>query len=252
MYREANQKNQSRRFFFFRLFFYQNNRKENNFFTVLFFEGKKQLNYNESEKLFEKIGEIPLPPYVKEKEIEEEKYQTIYNKKIGSAAAPTAGLHFNDEIYSKLKEKGIQFVFVDLQIGLGTFQPIKVEKLSQHKMHRESYSLSKDTVTILNDAKKNKKRIIAVGTTSLRAIEDNFSKNNEKFISGEYQTNLFLKPENPPKSIDGILTNFHLPKSTLFILICSIVGTEEAKKIYNIAVKENYRFFSFGDAMLIL
>lgn len=225
--------------------------KKNNFFTVCFFYNNEKLKFSQVEKFLKEYGEIPLPPYIK-KEAQEKNYQTVYSQKTGSSAAPTAGLHFDEEILSKLKRKGVQFVFIDLQIGLGTFQPIKVDNINNHEMHSENYFLSDKATQILNHAKKQKKKIIAIGTTSLRAIEDNFQKNNGTFFAGEYQTNIFIKPPESPKSINGILTNFHLPKSTLFILICSILGTEETKKIYKTAVENNYRFFSFGDAMLIL
>ena len=201
-------------------------------------------------ELLDKLGTMPLPPYIHEKLEDKDRYQTVYAKEIGSAAAPTAGLHFTEELLERIKEKGINVVYLTLHVGLGTFRPVKVEDVTKHKMHSEFYSLSKSVADILNKTRENGKRIIAVGTTSTRTLETVY----EKF--GEYRedngfTDIFIYPGKEVKSIDGLITNFHLPKSTLIMLVSAIAGKDNILNAYNTAVNEKYRFFSFGDAMFI-
>ena len=193
---------------------------------------------------------MPLPPYIHEKLEDKDRYQTIYAKEIGSAAAPTAGLHFTDELLNKIKSKGINIVYLTLHVGLGTFRPVKVEKIEEHKMHSEFYSLSKEAATILNETRKNNHKIIAVGTTSTRTLETIYQKYGD-FREDNGFTDIFIYPGKEVKSIDALITNFHLPKSTLIMLVSAIAGKENILRAYNIAVNEKYRFFSFGDAMFI-
>ena len=201
-------------------------------------------------ELLDELGTMPLPPYIHEKLEDKDRYQTVYAKEVGSAAAPTAGLHFTEELLERIKEKGINVVYLTLHVGLGTFRPVKVEDVTSHKMHSEFYSLSKSVAEILNKTRENGKRIIAVGTTSTRTLETIYQK------FGEYKedhgfTDIFIYPGKEVKSIDGLITNFHLPKSTLIMLVSAIAGKDNILNAYNIAVKEKYRFFSFGDAMFI-
>ena len=201
-------------------------------------------------EILDKLGEMPLPPYIHEKLKDKDRYQTVYAKNIGSAAAPTAGLHFTKELLQKLKEKNITITFVTLHVGLGTFRPVVEENILDHKMHSEYYEMSKETADILNKAKKENKRIIAVGTTSCRTLETIMTKYNEfKECCGN--TDIFIYPGYKFKAIDGLITNFHLPKSTLLMLVSALYSKEEILKAYNEAIKNNYRFFSFGDAMFI-
>lgn len=201
-------------------------------------------------ELLEKLGTMPLPPYIHEKLEDKDRYQTVYAKEIGSAAAPTAGLHFTEELLEKIKEKGINIVYLTLHVGLGTFRPVKVEDVTKHKMHSEFYSLSKSVADTLNKTRENGKRIIAVGTTSTRTLETVYQKFGE-FREDAGFTDIFIYPGKEVKSIDGLITNFHLPKSTLIMLVSAIAGRDNILNAYNIAVKEKYRFFSFGDAMFI-
>ena len=201
-------------------------------------------------ELLDKLGTMPLPPYIHEKLEDKDRYQTVYAKEVGSAAAPTAGLHFTEELLEKIKEKGINIVYLTLHVGLGTFRPVKVENVTEHKMHSEFYSLSKDVANILNKTRENGKRIIAVGTTSTRTLETIYQKFGE-FKEDSGFTDIFIYPGKEVKSIDGLITNFHLPKSTLIMLVSAIAGKDNILNAYNIAVKEKYRFFSFGDAMFI-
>ena len=201
-------------------------------------------------ELLDELGTMPLPPYIHEKLEDKDRYQTVYAKEVGSAAAPTAGLHFTEELLERIKDKGINVVYLTLHVGLGTFRPVKVEDVTSHKMHSEFYSLSKSVAEILNKTRENGKRIIAVGTTSTRTLETIYQK------FGEYKedhgfTDIFIYPGKEVKSIDGLITNFHLPKSTLIMLVSAIAGKDNILNAYNIAVKEKYRFFSFGDAMFI-
>ncbi len=201
-------------------------------------------------ELLDNLGTMPLPPYIHEKLEDKDRYQTIYAKEIGSAAAPTAGLHFTDELLNKIKSKGINIVYLTLHVGLGTFRPVKVEKIEEHKMHSEFYSLSKEAATILNETRKNNHKIIAVGTTSTRTLETIYQKYGD-FREDNGFTDIFIYPGKEVKSIDALITNFHLPKSTLIMLVSAIAGKENILRAYNIAVNEKYRFFSFGDAMFI-
>ena len=201
-------------------------------------------------ELLDKLGTMPLPPYIHEKLEDKDRYQTVYAKEVGSAAAPTAGLHFTEELLERIKEKGINIVYLTLHVGLGTFRPVKVEDVTKHKMHSEFYSLSKSVANTLNKTRENGKRIIAVGTTSTRTLETIYEKFGE-FREDSGFTDIFIYPGKEVKSIDGLITNFHLPKSTLIMLVSAIAGKDNILNAYNIAVKEKYRFFSFGDAMFI-
>ena len=201
-------------------------------------------------ELLDKLGTMPLPPYIHEKLEDKNRYQTVYAKEIGSAAAPTAGLHFTEELLTKIKEKGINIVYLTLHVGLGTFRPVKVEDVTKHKMHSEFYSLNSDVANILNKTRENGKKIVAVGTTSTRTLETIYSKFG-KFKEDQGFTDIFIYPGKDVKSIDSLITNFHLPKSTLIMLVSAIAGKDNILNAYNIAVKEKYRFFSFGDAMFI-
>ena len=201
-------------------------------------------------ELLDKLGTMPLPPYIHEKLEDKDRYQTVYAKEVGSAAAPTAGLHFTKELLKKIKETGINIVYLTLHVGLGTFRPVKVEDVTKHKMHSEFYSLSKSVADTLNKTRENGKRIIAVGTTSTRTLETVYQKFGE-FREDSGFTDIFIYPGKEVKSIDGLITNFHLPKSTLIMLVSAIAGKDNILNAYNIAVKEKYRFFSFGDAMFI-
>ena len=201
-------------------------------------------------EILDKLGTMPLPPYIHESLKDKDRYQTVYAKNIGSSAAPTAGLHFTKELLDKIKEKGVKVEFVTLHVGLGTFRPVMVDDIKDHTMHSEYYSMSKGTANILNEAKKNGKRIIAVGTTSTRTLETIISKYGEfKECSGN--TDIFIYPGYTFKGIDGLITNFHLPKSTLVMLVSAFSKKEFIMNAYKIAQDEKYRFFSFGDAMFI-
>jgi len=201
-------------------------------------------------EILDELGEMPLPPYIHEKLEEKNRYQTVYAKTLGSAAAPTAGLHFTEDLLNKLKEKGVVIVKVMLHVGLGTFRPVTVDDVTNHKMHSEYYEITKESADILNDAKKSGKRIISVGTTSTRVLETNFSKFGE-FREDSGWTDIFIYPGYEFKATDALITNFHLPKSTLLMLVSALAGKENILKAYNEAVKKQYRFFSFGDSMFI-
>ena len=201
-------------------------------------------------EILDKLGEMPLPPYIHEKLKDKDRYQTVYAKNIGSAAAPTAGLHFTSELLDKLNQKGVKVVYLTLHVGLGTFRPVAVDDIKDHKMHSEFYQMSKETADILNAAKKSGKKIISVGTTSTRTLETIMSKYDE-FRECSGWTDIFIYPGYKFKAIDGLITNFHLPKSTLIMLVSALAGKEFILSAYNEAVKERYRFFSFGDAMFI-
>lgn len=202
-------------------------------------------------ELLEELGTMPLPPYIHESLEEQGRYQTVYAKEVGSAAAPTAGLHFTKEVLNTLQEKGVKIAYITLHVGLGTFRPVKVEKLEDHHMHSEYYSMSKEVADLLNETKKNGGRIISVGTTSTRTLETIMTKYGT-FQECSGWTDIFIYPGYTWKAIDGLLTNFHLPKSTLLMLVSSLAGREYILRAYKEAVKEKYRFFSFGDCMLIL
>lgn len=201
-------------------------------------------------EILDEIGLMPLPPYIKEKLKEKDKYQTVYAKYEGSAAAPTAGLHFTDELLNKIEEKGVEIANVTLHVGIGTFRPVKVENVEEHAMHSEHFYIKKDDAEKINKAKKEGHRIIAVGTTSCRVLES--IADNKGFVKEtEADTNIFIYPGYKFKCVDNLITNFHLPESTLIMLVSSLAGREFILKAYNEAVKEKYKFFSFGDAMLI-
>lgn len=201
-------------------------------------------------EILDKLGEMPLPPYIHEKLQNKDRYQTVYAKNLGSAAAPTAGLHFTDELLKKIKEKGIIIAPITLHVGLGTFRPVNVEDVTKHKMHTEFYQMTKETADILNNAKKESRRIISVGTTSTRTLETIIHKYGEfKECSGN--TDIFIYPGFEFKGIDAQITNFHLPKSTLIMLISAFAGKEKVMNAYKEAVDKKYRFFSFGDSMFI-
>ncbi|MBQ3853640.1 MAG: tRNA preQ1(34) S-adenosylmethionine ribosyltransferase-isomerase QueA [Anaerovibrio sp.] len=202
------------------------------------------------EEILDRLGETPLPPYIHEKLADRERYQTVYSREQGSAAAPTAGLHFTKEQMAELKNMGINLGFVTLHVGLGTFRPVSVETVEEHVMHKEYYSISQETADLIKATKAAGKRVIAVGTTSIRTLESAATAVGE--IAGRTDwTNIFIYPGYEFKIVDGIVTNFHLPKSTLIMLISAFAGREFVLKAYEQAVKERYRFFSFGDAMMI-
>lgn len=201
-------------------------------------------------EILEKLGTMPLPPYIHEQLKDQDRYQTVYAKEVGSAAAPTAGLHFTKELLDKIEKKGINIAYITLHVGLGTFRPVSVENIEDHEMHSEFYTMSKEVAKTLNETRKNGKRIISVGTTSTRTIETIMNLYNEfKPCSG--WTNIFIYPGYKFKGIDALITNFHLPKSTLVMLVSTLAGRENILNAYKIAVDEKYRFFSFGDAMFI-
>jgi len=208
-------------------------------------------NITDIYNMLDTIGNIPLLPYIKEKIKDDNRYQTIYADKKGSVAAPTAGLHFTSKYIDKIKTKGIKTSFINLFVGAGTFQPVKSNLITNHNMHFEDYEILPETSELLNTQKENGSNILTVGTTSLRCLEANYLKKN-KFSSEKSSTNLFIYPPKKVKSVDKLLTNFHLPKSTLLMLVTAFGGYELVMKAYHHAVKEKYRFFSFGDEMLIL
>ncbi len=202
------------------------------------------------EQVLDSLGEMPLPPYIHEKLEDKERYQTVYSKEKGSAAAPTAGLHFTKELLKKIEDKGVNIVYLTLHVGLGTFRPVKVENIENHNMHSEFYMLSKESAEVINETKKRGNRVISVGTTSTRTLETIGDENGMvKEQSG--WTNIFIYPGYKFKVVDNLITNFHLPESTLIMLVSTLAGKENVMNAYNIAVKEKYRFFSFGDAMFI-
>lgn len=202
------------------------------------------------EQVLDSLGEMPLPPYIHEKLEDKERYQTVYSKEKGSAAAPTAGLHFTKELLKKIQDKGVNIVYLTLHVGLGTFRPVKVENIENHNMHSEFYMLSEESAKIINETKKRGNRVISVGTTSTRTLETIGDENGMvKEQSG--WTNIFIYPGYKFKVVDNLITNFHLPESTLIMLVSTLAGKENVMNAYNIAVKEKYRFFSFGDAMFI-
>ena len=201
-------------------------------------------------EILDKIGLMPLPPYIHEELKENDRYQTVYAKYNGSAAAPTAGLHFTEELLKKIEEKGVKIANVTLHVGIGTFRPVKVEKIEEHQMHSEHYYIKQEDVDKINETKKQGKRVIAVGTTSCRVLET-ISDENGMVKPTEGDTQIFIYPGYKFKCLDGLVTNFHLPESTLIMLVSALAGRDYIMKAYNEAVKERYRFFSFGDAMLI-
>ncbi len=199
----------------------------------------------------EKIGQMPLPPYITEKLVDQERYQTVYSHELGSAAAPTAGLHFTTELMDRIRAKGVNIGYVTLHVGLGTFRPVKVDDVTKHKMHSEHYEIPEETAALIRATKANGKRVIAVGTTSCRTLESVAAQYGE-IKACEGYTDIFIYPGFTFKVLDGLITNFHLPESTLIMLVSAFYGYDKTMKVYDIAVREQYRFFSFGDAMLIV
>lgn len=202
--------------------------------------------------VLDEIGQMPLPPYITKKLEDKERYQTVYSRELGSAAAPTAGLHFTKEMLQALREKGVETAFVTLHVGLGTFRPVKEDDVLQHKMHSEHYHLPQETVDKILQTKQNGGRVIAVGTTSCRTLEAVATEHDGKLIAADGYTDIFIYPGYQFKVLDGLVTNFHLPESTLIMLVSALLGYEKTMHAYDVAVKERYRFFSFGDAMCIL
>lgn len=201
-------------------------------------------------EVLDSLGKMPLPPYIKKQLCTNDRYQTVYAKYDGSAAAPTAGFHFTDELFEKIKNKGVEIVDITLHIGLGTFRPVKVQDTKDHVMHSEVYEITEEAANRLNQAKNEGRRIIAVGTTSIRTLEANYSEFN-KFLPIRKSTNIFITPGYEFKAVDCVITNFHLPKSTLIMLVSAFMGREFTLEVYKYAVENKYRFFSFGDAMFI-
>ncbi|MGN1134316.1 MAG: tRNA preQ1(34) S-adenosylmethionine ribosyltransferase-isomerase QueA [Oscillospiraceae bacterium] len=208
---------------------------ENNFFATL-----------------DEIGQMPLPPYIKEKLEDKERYQTVYSNEIGSCAAPTAGLHFTKEMLADIQNRGINIAYVTLHVGLGTFRPVKEEKVLEHKMHREHYELPKETADLINKTKAEGGRVISVGTTSCRTLESVATFNGGKIVPCDGYTDIFIYPGYKFKVLDGLITNFHLPESTLIMLVSAFLGYDKTMNAYKTAVEEKYRFFSFGDSMIII
>ncbi|MBJ8350401.1 tRNA preQ1(34) S-adenosylmethionine ribosyltransferase-isomerase QueA [Streptococcus zalophi] len=202
-------------------------------------------------EVLESLGEMPLPPYIHEKLEDKERYQTVYAKENGSAAAPTAGLHFTKELLEKIEKKGVKLVYLTLHVGLGTFRPVAVDNIEEHDMHSEFYHFSEEAANTLNEVKASGHRVIAVGTTSIRTLETIGNKFNGQLKADSGWTNIFIKPGYEFKIVDAFSTNFHLPKSTLVMLVSAFAGREFVLSAYQHAIDENYRFFSFGDAMFI-
>ena len=202
--------------------------------------------------VLDEIGQMPLPPYITKKLEDKERYQTVYSRELGSAAAPTAGLHFTKEMLQALREKGVETAFVTLHVGLGTFRPVKEDDVLQHKMHSEHYHLPQEIVDKILQTKQNGGRVIAVGTTSCRTLEAVATEHDGKLVAADGYTDIFIYPGYQFKVLDGLVTNFHLPESTLIMLVSALLGYEKTMHAYDVAVKERYRFFSFGDAMCIL
>ena len=201
-------------------------------------------------EVLERLGKMPLPPYIKEELQDSERYQTVYSREIGSAAAPTAGLHFTKELMEKIAAKGVKLCYVTLHVGLGTFRPVKAEEIEDHEMHSEFCIIPEETARIVSETKKNGGRVIAVGTTSCRTLES-FAREDGSLPATSGWTNIFIYPGYTFKCIDALVTNFHLPESTLIMLVSALAGREHVLHAYEEAVKERYRFFSFGDAMFI-
>ncbi len=217
-------------------------------------EGIRIIEFSCEENIYtalDKIGQMPLPPYIKETLKDNERYQTVYSDPIGSAAAPTAGLHFTEELLDKIRAKGVNTAYVTLHVGLGTFRPVKEDEITDHIMHSEHYVLPEETVNLIKKTKENGGRVIAVGTTTTRTLES-VAKDKGELIPCEGSTDIFIYPPYEFKVLDGLITNFHLPESTLVMLVSAFAGYENTMNAYNEAVKEKYRFFSFGDSMLIL
>ena len=210
-----------------------------------------KFNYNgDFYSILDEVGTMPLPHYIKHELLEKERYQTVYSKELGSAAAPTAGLHFTKELLKNIKDKGIKIGYVTLHVGLGTFRPVKTDNILDHKMHVEYFSVPEETAKLISETKKNGGRVISVGTTSCRTLESMFKQEgNITACSGD--TDIFIYPGYEFKVVDALITNFHLPESTLIMLVSALAGRENILNAYSVAVSEKYRFFSFGDAMFI-
>ena len=217
-------------------------------------EGNRIVKFTHDGEFFgvlSEIGQMPLPPYIKEKLKDNERYQTVYSKELGSAAAPTAGLHFTSELLDELREIGVKIAYVTLHVGLGTFRPVKVDDVTKHKMHTEEYFVTKETADIINQTKAEGGRVICVGTTACRTVES-VAKKYGKMTQCSGDTDIFIYPGFEFKIMDGLITNFHLPESTLIMLVSAFAGYDNVMNAYKTAVNERYRFFSFGDSMLIL
>ena len=217
-------------------------------------EGNRIVEFKSEENIYsalDKIGQMPLPPYITEKLQDKERYQTVYSNEIGSAAAPTAGLHFTKELLKKIEYKGIRIGYVTLHVGLGTFRPVKVDEITEHKMHSEHYEIPEVTAQLIKETKENGNRVIAVGTTSCRTLESVATKHGEIIACNGF-TDIFIYPGYEFKVLDGLVTNFHLPESTLIMLVSAFCGYENTMNAYKVAVEEEYRFFSFGDSMIII
>ena len=204
------------------------------------------------QERLDELGTMPLPPYIKERLTDKERYQTVYSKEVGSSAAPTAGLHFTNELLDKIKQKGVNIVYLTLHVGLGTFRPVSVENIEDHDMHSEYYTLDKETANVINETKKNGGRVFSVGTTSTRTLETIARDNDGEIVPASGWTNIFIYPGFEFKCVDGLITNFHLPKSSLIMLVSAFYNREKVLELYKIAVENKYRFFSFGDAMIII
>ena len=216
-------------------------------------DGNRIVELQSEENIYttlDKIGQMPLPPYITEKLEDQERYQTVYSHELGSAAAPTAGLHFTNELLDKIRAKGVNIGYVTLHVGLGTFRPVKVDDVTKHKMHSEHYEIPSETAELIKRTKANGKRVIAVGTTSCRTLESVAASGELRACDGF--TDIFIYPGFTFKVLDGLITNFHLPESTLIMLVSAFYGYDKTMKAYEVAVREKYRFFSFGDAMAIL
>ena len=217
-------------------------------------DGNRIIAFNCKGEFFsvlDEVGQMPLPPYIKEKLTDKERYQTVYSRELGSAAAPTAGLHFTPEMLKRIKDMGVNIAYVTLHVGLGTFRPVKVDDITEHKMHTEHYSVSAKAATLINGTKASGGRVICVGTTSCRTVESVFAKFGEMRETSD-DTGIFIYPGYKFKCMDALITNFHLPESTLIMLVCAFAGYENTMNAYKIAVDEKYRFFSFGDCMFIV
>ena len=218
-------------------------------------QGGNRIIKFQSEGIFlevlERLGKMPLPPYIKEELNDPERYQTVYSRELGSAAAPTAGLHFTPELLEEIREKGVKVCFVTLHVGLGTFRPVKEDEIENHEMHSEFCIIPKETADVINETKANGGRVVAVGTTSCRTLES-FSNDDGTITPQSGWTDIFIYPGYKFKCIDALITNFHLPESTLIMLVSALAGRENVLNAYKTAVDEKYRFFSFGDAMIII
>lgn len=217
-------------------------------------EGIRFIRFECEENIFvtlDKIGQMPLPPYIKETLKDKERYQTVYSDPVGSAAAPTAGLHFTDELLSEIRAMGVNTAYVTLHVGLGTFRPVKEDEITDHIMHSEHFILPQETVDAIENTKKNGGRVIAVGTTTTRTLES-VARDYGKLVACDKNTDIFIYPPYEFKVLDGLITNFHLPESTLIMLVCAFAGYDNTMNAYKKAVEEKYRFFSFGDSMMII